>query len=324
MDKKPSADADTLARQLQEKLRRERPHWIRWVPPLAVLLLGILAVLAWLLYPAPEPPRVTATAPDVLVAEGEPAIVRAYLDPVDAGAKATSLAGLEAVFWIDRGPGAPDDSPRVKAVTDERGQATATLDPAGMARCMVQVRQAAPSKKQDSPTSRASLHVLAKDAPLLLVDVEETLADVDPNLWTKTNPLNIALRPGAIVALQEALVRHKFTIVYVAVANSPAKEFRRVQGWIRLKAAEPRGLPDGPVLGRLQYDTGDVGEARRALLGELRERFTGPLVAVVRTAEAAEQCLSLGIRAIAMGGGDFPEKVTRIKGWDELSAALAK
>ncbi len=324
MDKKPAANAEELARKLQEKLRHERPRWIRWVPLLAIVLLGALLLLAWVLYPAPDPPRVTATAPDALVVQGEPATVRAYLDPVEADAKATSLAGLGAIFWVDNGPGAPDDSPSVKAFTDDHGQATATLDPAGADKCMVQVRQTAPSKKQDAPMSRAALHVLAKDAPLLLVDVEETLADVDPNLWTKTNPLNIALRPGAIHALQEALVRHKFTIVYLAVGNSPAKEYRRVQGWIRLKVAEPKGLPDGPVLGRLRYDTAAVGEARRDLLSDLRERFTGPLVAVVRTAEAAEQCLALGIRAIAMGGGDFPENVTRIKGWDELSAALAK
>ena len=32
MDKKPSEQAETLAKQLQETLRRERPHWLRWMP----------------------------------------------------------------------------------------------------------------------------------------------------------------------------------------------------------------------------------------------------------------------------------------------------
>jgi hypothetical protein len=324
MDKKPSANADELGRKLQEKLRHERPRWIRWVPLLAIVLFATLLLLAWILYPAPDPPRVTATALDALVAANEPADVRAYLDPVDADAKPVSLAGLEAIFSIDKGAGAADDGARVKAVTDAHGQATATLDPGGAAKSIIQVRQTAPSKKQDSPTSRAALHVLPKDTPLLVVDVEETLADLDPNLWTKTNPLNIAPRPGAIAALREAQLRHKLTIVYLAVGNVPAKEYRRVQGWIRLKAAEPKGLPDGPVLGRLQYHTGDVAEARQALLADVRERFTGPMTAVVRTAESAEQCLALKIRPIAMGGGDFPGNVMRIKGWDELPAALGK
>ncbi|MCI0683666.1 MAG: hypothetical protein L0Y71_16290 [Gemmataceae bacterium] len=321
MDKKPSANADELGRRLQEKLRRERPRWVRWTPIVVIVLLGALLLLAWLLYPPPDPPRVTATALDALVPEGEPAAVRVYLDPVDADAKARALAGFQAIFWIDQGAAGPENA--VKAVTDDRGLATATLDiPDGPASAVYQVRHTAPSKKHDSPTSRGAIHRVAKDAPLLLVDVEETVADLDPGLWTKTNPLSIAPRPGAANALRE--VRPRFTIVYLAVVNTPAKEYRRVQNWVRMKAADPKGLPGGPVLGRLSYDSADVGEARRALLSDCRERFTGTLVAVVRTAEAAEQCLALGIRAIAMGGGDFPGNVTRVKAWDELPAALAK
>ena len=78
------------------------------------------------------------------------------------------------------------------------------------------------------------------------------------------------------------------------------------------------------MLGRLTYDSGTVSDARKAVLSDLRERFTGPMVAVVRDAEAAETCVALGIRAIAMGGGDFPAPVLQIKGWQDLPTALSK
>ena len=325
MDKKPSAQAEELARKLQEKLRHERPQWLRWVPLLAVVLLGGMAIIAWLLYPAPDAPRLTVTALDVLDVAGEPATVRAYLDPVEAEAKAGSLAGLEATFAIASAE-ADDGNQRRSAVSDEHGQATATFDAGLKGKTAYQIRQKSPSKKQDAQQDRAHITILDKNTPLLLVDVEETLADLDVKAWPKTNALNIALRAGAAEALQAAQAKQKFAVIYLVVASAPAKEYRKVRGWIewKIKPTEPKPLPDGPVLGRLRYDAGGDREARHALLGDLRQRFSGPMVAVVRTAEAAEQCQKLDIRAIAMGGGDFPDQVTRIKGWDELPGVLAR
>ena len=322
MDKKPSPTAEALARQLQETLRQKRPHWVRWVPLVAVVLFGTMGLLVWALYPAPDPPPMTVTALDTLAVAGQPATVRAYLDPEKEEAKVGSLAGLPAIFWAEPIDAPADNAVRHKVVSDEHGHATATLEPGTAPVAPFRIRQTVVSKKQKSPEDRAHIHVLPQDAPLLLVDVEDTLADLDVALWTKTNPLNIAARPGAADALRAARSRHKFAVAYLAVAPSLAKEYRRVRGWITVKTVEPRGLPDGPVLGRLRYDGGSVGAARQALLGDLRQRFTGPLVAVVRTAEAAEQCLKCDIRAIAMGDGDFPEQVTRIKGWDELPGVL--
>jgi hypothetical protein len=151
------------------------------------------------------------------------------------------------------------------------------------------------------------------------------LAELDPALWTKTNPNVIGLRPGGSEALKAAQDKHGYQIVYLALENTPAKEYRRVRTWIELKGEPPDALVQGPVLGRMRYaDTDNVAAARKALVGQVRQRFTGPLVAVVRTSEAAEQYLALGIRPIAMGGGDFPQGVTPIKTWAELPAALAK
>ena len=322
MDKKPSENAEALARKLQEKLRHERPQWVRWLPLVAAIVVGAMGLLAWVLYPAPDPPPLTVTAFDALTVTGEPAAIRANLDPEKDDVKVGSRAGLPAIFWADPAGAAAENTLRHKAVTDEHGQARVMLDPGAVSVLPYQVRQTSSNKKQKSPEDRAHVHALAKDSPLLLVDAEETLADLDVKLWTKTNPLNIGVRPGAAEALRTARDQHKFAVAYLAVVNTPAKEYRRVRGWIALQAVQPTGVPDGPVLGRLRYDASSVSEARQALLDELRQRFTGPLVAVVRTSEAAEQCLAVGIRAIAMGGGDFPDQVKRIKGWDELPKAL--
>ena len=323
MDKKPSEKVEALAKQLQDKLRRERPRWVRWVPLLAVVLFGSLGILAWVLYPAPEPPALTLTALDTMAVEGEPALVRAYLGPENAEAAAGSLAGLQILFSVPKA-GAREEPVLRKALTDDQGQAVATLDAGAPGKTKFEASFVSPGKKQKGQHDGAALHVLAKEAALLLVDVEETLADIDPKMWSKTNSLNIGLRAGAAEALQAVHAKDKWAIVYLAVANAPAKEYRRPRGWIGLKSTAGAALPDGPVLGRLRYDAGTVNDARKALLAELRARFTGPMTAVVRTSEAAEQCAALGIRAIAMGGGDFPAPVTPIKTWSDLPAALGK
>lgn len=321
MDNKPSEKAEALAKQLQEKLRRERPRWLRWVPLLAVFLLGTLAVWAWLVFnPAPDPPPLTLTALDVLTVAGESATLRAYFDPVHAAETPAALPGLEVLFIPDPAKGGADGQRKVSS--DDHGLATVLLDPGPPAKTEYQVRQFSLAKKT-TLTGSAQIHVLPKDAALLLVDAEETLADVDAALWPKTNPQNIAVRTGAADALRAVQAAKSYSIVYLATAQDAAKEYRRVRGWIANHANDAKGLPDGPVLGRLRYDSASARDTRHALLSDLRQRFTGPMAAVVRTAEAAEQCLTLGIRAVAMGGGDFPERVTRIKGWDELPRALA-
>jgi hypothetical protein len=325
MDKKTSADktspqAEALARKLQEKLKQERPRWYRWVPLVAVTLFGVLALFAWLIYPEPDPPRLTVTACDALHVAGSPAVVRAVLEPQEAGAKFEQYRGLEVVFWEER-DGA-QDTPRHKAEADEHGVATATLSGADGTAIAFHARHLDIRKKYDAK-DRAFAHTLPKEAPLLVVDVEETLAEIEPEEWSATNPLAIGVRAGAAPALTQAAAKGAH-IVYLAVHGRRAKEYRRVRGWVEIKGGGGDALPRGPVLGRLDFTEGEgsLQDARHALLSELRERFEGPITAVVRTAEAAEQCLQLKIRPIAMGGGDFPEGAARIKSWGELPRAL--
>lgn len=322
MDKKPSEKAETMARELQSKLQHERPRWLRWVPLLAIGFLGLLVLLVWILYPPPHPPRLVVTALDGLGQESEPPPARAWLDPQDPDEAPRSLEGHPVLFGIEA-DGAIGTEAQQRAQATRSGLASAPL-PFRQPKTLFHVRLLDPAKKYERE-DRARAFLLSADAPLLLVDVEETLADVDVAAWGKTNAQNIAVRAGAIDALQAAHAQQKYAVVYLAVNGSPAKEYRRVRGWVMMKAAgSPPALPDGPVLGRLAYDASSVTEARRALLSELRQRFTGPMVAVVRTSEAAEQCVQLRIRAFAMGGGDFPPLVTPLKSWPELPVALSK
>jgi hypothetical protein len=321
MEKKSSPQAEALARKLQEKLKRERPRWYRWVPLVAVTLFGALALFAWLIYPEPDAPRLTVTACDALGVTGEPALVRAVLEPQEADAEFDQYRGLEVVFW-EEPDGGMDAAPRQKSVADEHGVATATLEPRDGTALPFHARHLDVRKKYDTK-DRAFAYALAKDAPLLVVDVEETLADIEPDEWSTTNPIGISVRAGAAAALSHAAAKG-IRVVYLAGHGSRAKDYRRVRGWVEIKGTGSEALPRGPVLGRLDFTAGALDDARQALLSDLRERFEGPITAVVRTAEAAEQCLQLKMRPIAMGGGDFPEGVVRIKSWAELPSALAK
>ena len=195
MNKKPSPKAEELAQKLQEKLRRERPRWARWVPLIVVACLGLLAILAWVLYPPSDPPRLVVTALDVLAVHKEPAAVRAYLDPAEADVKGVNFAGLEYLFELTHPP--QPEPPRRKAASDRQGRLNATFEALAAEKTTYHVRQGTVRKKQDAPDT-AHIHAVAKDTPLLIVDAEETLADLDPTLWTKTNALNIPVRAGAV------------------------------------------------------------------------------------------------------------------------------
>jgi hypothetical protein len=321
MQEKTSPQAEALARKLQEKLKHERPRWYRWVPLLAVVLFGGLVLFAWLIYPEPDPPRLTITACDALRVEGTPAMVRAVLEPQDAEAKFDEYRGLEVVFWEDTGDAAAM-APREKTSANEQGVAAATLTLKQAKAAPFLARHLDVNKKYDTK-DRGLAYALPGDVPLLVVDVEETLADLEPDEWPATNPIGIGARAGAGPALTQAAGKG-LQVVYLAVHGSHARDYRRVRGWVEIKGTGGDALPRGPVLGRPEFGAGSASAARLALLGDLRETFQGPIAAVVRTADAAEQCLELKVRPIAMGGGDFPDGVTRIKTWAELPAALAQ
>jgi hypothetical protein len=282
---------------------------------LAAVILCVLGVLVWLMYPEPPPPRLTITALDTLVVAGEPIRIRAILEPEDAEEQRRTLDDLEVAFW-------ETPTQRRTAVSDG-GAARVTLDAATEQGTPFSASHVSVNRTYEIK-DRARAYVFPKDAPVLLVEVEETLADLEPGAWSKSNPIAIAVRPDAAEALTAARTKHGYRIVYVAARAELAKEYRRVRGWIDLKSQGT--LPPGPVLGRVDYPSSavDASDARRHAFELLRERFRGPLCAVVRTAEAAEQCQALQIRPLAMGGGDFPAGVTRLAGWADLPAALGK
>jgi hypothetical protein len=328
MDKKPSPKAEALARQLQEQLRQQRPHWHRWAPLLTVVMLVALAALAWWLYPSAEAPRLTITAFDALQVAGETTEVSAVLEPQDTEAKAPRYSGLEVAFWDER-VGVREAAPRRQAKCDEQGRASVALEPAGPLPAPFYARHLSAEKKYETK-DRAHLFGLAKETPLLLVEVEETLAELEPGAWAATNPMNIPVRGGAASALRVANTEHGWHVAYLTLYCAQPKEYRRVRGWVETKSAGADPLPRGPVLGRWTAATmSEAGawsprEARAALLRDLQERALGKLAAIVRTAEAAEQCQQLGIRALATGGGDFPAEIVRLKSWSDLPAALGK
>ena len=126
------------------------------------------------------------------------------------------------------------------------------------------------------------LFVWPKNAPLLIVDADETL-------------IAEKLDEQAALTLKKAAAEG-WRIVYMTPTAAQAHEWRLARGWIQ---RQPK-LPIGPVLGRRRFPSDEpTDEARQALLQSLR-KFDEPRVAVVRSPKTAAACKGLGLTTIQL------------------------
>ena len=308
--KPPGPDADKLARQLQESLARRRPT--AWKPVLAVLSVCtlFLALFAFWLKPRPPAPLMPLVALDGLYTPDETPLARIQLFVAAEDAEsAPSLRSQDVLFqgqgveFVHQGGTAS----LVRMKTDSKGQTTAELPKsAGPALMDFQARHIDDSRglKGAAPDS-GQVFVWPKDAPLLIVDVDETLMAKE-------------LDAKAVATLKTA-AEARWRIVYLSVAGAEAESFRQARDWLR----EQADLPAGPVLGRSQYPSQESAEqARIALLRSLNVRFTGPKNVVVKSAQAAETCAELRLRAIVIGDAKTSADVIRVTSWAEVFERL--
>ena len=122
---------------------------------------------------------------------------------------------------------------------------------------------------------------------VLLVDVQETLSQVEPGQWSRVHPSTIGVRAQAAEALREAR-RRGYRVAYLAATAATPLEYRIVRGWIAAQRAAKDGIPAGPVLGRRDYGpSSDADQSRRDAIGDLKTRLGDHLVFVTRTPFAA-------------------------------------
>lgn len=267
---------------------------------LGAVALALLVVLAERLFVAPED---QLTAEDVLALPGSKirlvARVERYLlrfvDPPVRGATVEFFDG---------------ESRLGSAVTDARGFASIEADagPAGRRRFRVTTRRS---------EEALVVRVLPADAPVLVVDLDHTLADIGTTRFAFARNKDVRPLSGAVEALQRLASR--FEVVYLTARDHSF--LAKTRDWLRLQ-----GLPDGPVfLRRLRFWSQPAVQHKLERLGELKR--THRLVAGVGDLPGdAKAYLANGLAAVLIDPkGLLPdiEGAVRVRSWQEAEAKLA-
>ncbi len=274
--------ADELAKDLKASLAKRRPR--TWKPILAAIVLCSLAMAAmvyWLLPVKQTPPLQVIALDDVFTPDEKPS-VRAQLLAPSSDEPAPRMRGHDVVF---------DDqmNRKIQVLSNDKGQAVAEwpLENTPVAAFFAQYIDA--GRRQGSLKESGRLFIWPKDASILFVDADETL-------------LADELDDKAPEALNKA-AEDGWRIVYLALGKPKPHDFRKVHGWLDEQAK----LPKGPILGRVHLQAQDsIDAGRREVLQGMKNRFKGPMLAIVKSADAADSCKDLGVRAIRIGEAATP------------------
>ena len=278
-DEQKKPPVDNLAKELKASLAQRRPK--TWKPVLALIVVFslILAGLSYWLYPRPRTPPFLILALDGVFTPDETPVARGQLVAPDPEAPAPRLSRHAIVFGDQPEP----------ARSDDKGQAVIDwpLGDATVAAFSVQFTDR--EQRQSSAKEYGRLFVWPKNAKVLVVEADETLIAEE-------------LDDAAVMALSK-VAEDGWHIAYLAPASGNGHEFRKARGWFENKVK----LPKGPILGRQVFPSEETVEsARRELLQSIQAKFKGPIVAIVKSVEAASTCKELGVRALRIGDPATP------------------
>ncbi|MBM4071106.1 MAG: hypothetical protein FJ271_19490 [Planctomycetes bacterium] len=178
------------------------------------------------------------------------------------------------------------------------------------------------TRKRRGAEDRARAFVRPARTPLLVVDIASVLGPQPPAAWEKRNILDIPARPGASKALQEAAGRG-YQVVYLAVTAPSPLVYRKYRDWVLNQSGGDQPFPAGPVLGKTSHAQ-EEGAAREAQFRDLKERFKGPVVALVGTGTAAAVSRAVGVRTLLLGKDDAPQEVVRLPSIEKLGSHLTE
>ncbi len=323
--KLPPKQVNALAERLQTSLQRRRPRtWFIVASVLALALVG-LSLLAWWLYDLPAPPRLEVVAFDALFAPTDTPEVSAQFAFPDQGEHSPIyLRNREVLFFNSRALAQPgQQEPQAFTVTDDNGRAVILWTPPDPARGDAVLARYIDARNKQGSADQARLVRWEHGSKILLVDVEETLAQIEPAEWLTRHVADIPVRPHAAQALQAAQ-RKQYHIAYLAVTATDPLAYRKLRGWVH---AAPRPekdrFPPGPVLGRRGFPSSiDTDEARRERVDELKRGFGDNITLVTRTARAAGASTAGGVRVIVLDPEvDLPGAI-RVPGWAEVLPLL--
>jgi hypothetical protein len=310
----PPPSPEELARRLKTNLAKERPRSTRYALVALAVVVMALSGLAWYLRPQPEPGRWTVVAFDDWSLPGQSASRHARLEPLTSEATGSSPRGLELFF---RGVNEPETA-FVKVAADAQGEAAtpAKADESGG----FVVLYLGPQRKYKAE-DQARIFRFEPATRLLVVDVEEAVAELPKEGWGTRNPQSVSPKREAVDELAK-LTKQGFRVVYCSRRIETAKDYQRVRSWTEQHRAS--GLPEGPVLGMIPADKETPSAAGQRLLADLRKRWPGPLFLAVGSEEGASAGKAAGITTYLLGDAAPPQGVFAAKTWPELAAELAK
>jgi len=313
--KKP--DAITLLAQAGAAKRRRSP-----VPILVsvAIVVGVLTLLAWWIWPGAEPRQLVLAGYDALARPGDSVTLRAQIEPLDPETAGVRLSGYD-LYFVE-----PGSELEAKVATDEAGAGSVEHTFAGPAEAPVEVIVRGPGRdgRRGAPETSTRVFLWPAEAPLLVVDADHALADAEPaDFQAGYNP-DIRPLPGALAALQALAGTHH--VVYLTAEADRPVAYLKLAAWLRRSWAPVEQFPDGPLLGRaLHPEAEDAAGFRRAALAGLKERFHGPAVGLARRPEEARLFHAAGLRTFLIGGAaEAPEGVAAIASWAELMKRLEK
>jgi hypothetical protein len=294
---------DKLADQLKQSLARRRPRPWKLVLGAMAVSIALLLLLAWWMYPrTPLTPLQILALDAVVPADGELQVHAQLVLPTDEPAR--SLHGRTLHFMGPQMPGkGADPAKQFTAKSDARGHAVVDWPRPEPPLGEFLVKSMNDSEKP-SPPDAGRIFVWPRDAPILLVDVDETLNVAEPE-------------KEALATLRKA-EENGWRIVYLSMAGPDPREFRKTH----LAVQRPSALPKGPIVGRFHVaETENHGAVRRQLLESFRSRFKGSMQAVVKTSASAAICREVGLRTILIGA-EAPAEVLAVASWTEVPLRL--
>jgi hypothetical protein len=306
--------------------RRRSPVRLVLAVLLLVLLLGLPIYLLW---PTAERPLLLLAAFDQVALPGETVPLCARIEPLGEAEPRANLAGCRLYFqelqsdW--RQELATDHDGKVivpMSPTRQRGSPSPAHQAPADLPLEIVVRYPGEGPRQPGTQSRSHVFVWPLESSLLLVDAERALPDEDPaKLWTANN-LDIRPRSGAVACLRA--IRAKYRIGYLSAGADRPSRYNKLRAWLeRSWAPEPDQFPDGPLLARACHLSLSETEFLQATLKDLKERFQGPAVALTAHAENARLFHQAGWRSFLLSETtDSPEGVTVVPSWSELNRRL--
>ncbi len=283
-----------LARAASES-RRRRPFAVTllWL----ALLVALVGLAGWLIWPAPDPPPLLLATYDHVACPDQEIALRAQFTPATETSADPKDVGLEVLFDEH------ETGLKEKAKTGADGNARLTWHVPGPAPRVREVAVRWPGDRQRrAATATGRIFVWPADSKLLVVDVDHALL-TDPHVRPRPGDAAALKRlPGAFEALAE--LSKSYRLVYLSADADSPTACNQLSAWLKQFDGKGHQLPDGPLLTRGSYPEASDAEAfQKAALADLKQRFpAGKVSGVVRGAEQERQFREAGLaRTVRVG-----------------------